>query len=127
MKLSSIVGSMCLASYATATHLSICDKYTSALFPQNNAAYQQLLLTLVVNTAVIGNYSPSSTVAPGAPGILTPGTYNGESVNLLPYFNGGLKSTNTGGKCGMSVNFLDSGGAAPLKMNKPANSVNSRQ
>jgi hypothetical protein len=61
------------------------------------------------------------------PGILTPGTYNGTAVNLLPYFNGGLASTNTGGSVGRAVNFLDGGGAAPLMKNMPADNTNSAQ
>lgn len=105
---------------------SICDYYTTALLKKNTAANQQTLLTLVVNTAVIGNYTQPN-VGIAVPGILAPATYNGEQVNLLPYFNGGLASTNRGGKCGVSMNFLDSGGAAPLMMNKPANSMDSAQ
>lgn len=34
---------------------SICDYYTTALLKNNTAANQKLVLTLVVNTAVIGN------------------------------------------------------------------------
>lgn len=34
---------------------SICDYYTTALLMNNTAANQMTLLTLVVNTAVIGN------------------------------------------------------------------------
>jgi len=61
------------------------------------------------------------------PGILARGRYNGTDVNLLPYFNGGLASTNTGGSVGMSVNFLDDGGAAALMKNMPANGHSSAQ
>ena len=61
------------------------------------------------------------------PGILAKGTVNGTEVNLLPYFNGGLKSTNQGGSMGVSVNFLDGGGAAPLMMNMAANDTMSNQ
>ena len=39
------------------------------------------------------------------PGILAKGTYNGTEVNLLPYFNGDLASSNRGGSMGVSVNF----------------------
>ena len=86
---------------------------------------QELLLTLLVNTAVIGNYTqPNYNYVPG---ILTPNTYNGEKVNLLQYFDGELASTNQGGQCGVSVNFLDGGGAAPLMNNKPANCNNCNQ
>jgi hypothetical protein len=35
--------------------MPICDYYTTALLKENTAANQLTLLTLVVNTAVIGN------------------------------------------------------------------------
>lgn len=37
------------------TNTSICDYYTTAALMNNTAANQMTLLTLVVNTAVIGN------------------------------------------------------------------------
>ena len=61
------------------------------------------------------------------PGIIAKGTFNGTAVNLLPFFDGTLNSTNRGGSSGVSVNFLDGGGAEPLKMNKPANDEQSNQ
>jgi hypothetical protein len=125
------------------TNTSICDYYTTALLKNNTAANQMTLLTLVVNTAVIGNcksapssacglHSPSPTdtkpnVGISVPGILAPGTFNGVAVNLAPYFTGALASTNTGGLMGASVNFLDGGGAAPLLLNMPANNTSSNQ
>ncbi|KAG8414113.1 hypothetical protein J3458_011763 [Metarhizium acridum] len=104
---------------------SICDYYTTALLKTNNATNQATLLTLLVNTVVIGNYTMPNHNA--VPGILAPGEIDGKQVNLAPYFNGALASTNTGGKMGESVNFLDGGGAAPLKENKPANDDKSHQ
>lgn len=38
---------------------SICDYYTKALLKENTAEKQMTLLTLVVNTVVIGNCEPS--------------------------------------------------------------------
>lgn len=105
---------------------SICDYYTTALLTNNTAANQYTLLTLVVNTAVIGNYTTPN-VGISVPGILAKGTYNGTEVNLLPYFDGMLASSNRGGSSGVAVNFLDAGGAAPLMMNMPANSTDSNQ
>lgn len=68
-------------------------------------------MTLLVNTAVIGNYTMPN-VGVAVPGILNPnGTYEGRPVNLVPYFSGGLASTNRNGEAA-SVNFLDGGGAA---------------
>ncbi|RNJ55423.1 hypothetical protein D7B24_008561 [Verticillium nonalfalfae] len=108
------------------TDTPICDYYTTALLKENTAENQYTLLTLLVNTVVIGNYTePNTGVA--VPGILAKGDFMGTSVNLLPYFNGDLASTNRGGDKGESVNFLDGGGAAPLMENKPANSEKSRQ
>jgi len=37
---------------------TICDFYTQAIFGTNSAVLQYGLLTLLVNTAVIGNYTP---------------------------------------------------------------------
>ncbi|KAF4633500.1 hypothetical protein G7Y89_g4618 [Cudoniella acicularis] len=107
------------------SNTSICDYYTTALLKNNTAANQEKLITFIVNTAVIGNYTTPN-IGISVPGILTAGTYNGTRVNLLPYFNGALASTNRGG-VGRSVNFLDGGGAAPLVQNKPANSTSSNQ
>jgi len=101
------------------------DYYTTALLKDNNATNQYTLLTLLVNTAVIGNYTQPNHNA--VPGILNPNaTFNGSSVNLAKYFDGALKSTNDNGQ-GSAVNFLDGGGAAPLMMNKPANDTTSKQ
>ena len=74
---------------------SICDYYTTTLLKDNNATNQVALLVLVVNTAVIGNYSEVN-VGVKVPGIFTPGIYNGTKVDLLPFFRGGLASTNDG-------------------------------
>jgi hypothetical protein len=108
------------------TNVSICDYYTGALLTDNNATNQMTLLTLVVNTAVIGNYTQPN-VGIAVPGILAAGTYNGTAVNLLQYFDGALLSTNDGSSQGVSMNFLDDGGAAPLMLNKPANTTSSAQ
>lgn len=104
---------------------SICDYYTTALLKNNTAANQLTLLTLVVNTVVIGNYTKPN-VGIAVPGILAPGVVNGTKVNLLPFFDGGLASTNRGGKA-VAVNFLDDGAAAPLLKNLPANGQSSNQ
>jgi len=107
-------------------NMSICDYYTTALLKNNTAANQATVLTLVVNTVIIGNYTMPN-VGIAVPGILANGTVNGTMVSLLPYFSGALASTNTGGTVGRSVNFLDDGGAAPLLKNMPANGTTSNQ
>lgn len=105
--------------------VSICDYYTTALLKEDTPANQYTLLTLLVNTVVIGNYTQPN-VGITVPGILAPAVYNGEDVNLLQYFDGCLLSTNVN-NVPSSVNFLDGGGAAPLLKNMPANSPNSNQ
>lgn len=60
------------------------------------------------------------------PGILATQTYNGEVINLLPYFTGALNTSNVNGKASQ-VNYLDGGGAAPLLMNLPAFDTTSNQ
>jgi hypothetical protein len=105
---------------------SICDYYTTALLMNNTAENQMTILTLVVNTAVIGNYTQPN-VGIMVPGILAQGqTQDGVPVDLLGYFNGSLMTTNKGGSAG-SVNFLGDGGATPLMANKPANTNSSAQ
>ena len=100
---------------------SICDYYTTALLKTNTAQNQLTLLTLIVNTALIGNYTTPN-VGIAVNGILNPGAFNGEAINLLPYFAGTSgATTNVNGTATEGVNFLDDGGAAPLKMNKPSN------
>jgi len=124
MRLSSIV-LMGASSLVAAQDMSLCDKYTTALLKENNATNQYTLLTLLVNTVVIGNYTQPNMNA--VPGILAKGKYMDKDVNLLPYFDGTLKSSNRGGSSGVSINFLDDGGAAPLMKNMPANSEKSNQ
>ena len=111
-------------------NVSICDYYTTALFQENSGESQYKLLVSLVNTAVIGSYNNSHAAKAAdvkVPGILAPGEFNGTKVNLLPYFNGGLKSTNRGGSAGVAVNFLDGGGATPLMDSKPAIQEDSAQ
>ncbi|KAI1262420.1 hypothetical protein F5Y18DRAFT_159589 [Xylariaceae sp. FL1019] len=129
MRFSKTVALGAAASLAKAQrpdNTSICDYYTTALLKNNTAENQATLLTLVVNTVVIGNYTMPN-VGITVPGILAAGKYNGTDVNLLPYFTGDLASSNRGGSSGVAINFLDDGGAEPLKNNKPANTDSSNQ
>ncbi|KAG8624657.1 hypothetical protein KVT40_007724 [Elsinoe batatas] len=105
------------------TNTSICDYYTAALFGENTGANQYALVSAVVNRAGTGN----QTSTPKVNGIATPGTFNGQEINLGVYFTGALNSTNRGGSSGVSVNFLDGGGPDALLMGKAANSEQSNQ
>lgn len=90
-------------------NISMCDYYTTAIFTNNTAANQYTLLTKLVNTVVIGNYT-AGTTTPGVIGILAANaTYMGSSVSLTKYFTGAIMSSNINGAPGMK-NFLDDGG-----------------
>jgi len=124
-KVTAVAALSVVAEAQRPSNTTICDYYTTALFKNNTAANQYALLAALVNTVVIGNYSESKTGS-AVPGILANGTGDYAGVNLLPYFDGGLASSNRGGNA-VAVNFLDGGGADPLKQGKPANDMNSNQ
>ncbi|KAF2763158.1 hypothetical protein EJ05DRAFT_534560 [Pseudovirgaria hyperparasitica] len=107
---------------------SLCGKYTTALLMNNTAENQYMLLQLLVNRVVTGATQEQVSNGSAVPGILAPGNVNGTDVNLLPYFDGSLASTNRNGEA-VSVNFLADGGATPLTASppKPANSTDSPQ
>ena len=113
-----------LFSFGLVSCISLCDKYTTALFTNNTAENQLTLITLVVNTAIIGNYTKGAMNV--VPGILAHGDIDGKMVNLLPFFDGSMNTTNVN-NMPVKVNFLDDGGASPLLLNKPANGMNSKQ
>lgn len=75
---------------------------------------------------MIGNYSEVN-VGIKVPGILTPEIITGR-VNLLPFFSGGLASTNDSvNSTDVVQNFLDDGGVALLMANMAANGTSSNQ
>ncbi|PTB46053.1 uncharacterized protein TrAFT101_004472 [Trichoderma asperellum] len=107
--------------------VSMCDYYTKTLLGKENTPENQaLLVTLLVHTVILGNYTTPN-VGIAVPGLLAPAVVNGENVNLLPYFSGEYATTNRGDPQGVSINFLDGGGPAPLLHNKPADDETSNQ
>jgi hypothetical protein len=120
-----MIASLLFSALAFAQTPSLCDKYTTAVFTNNSEENQLKLLTAVVNTVVIGNYSASATGQRVA-GILAPGTQGGETINLLGYFDGTLNTSNVGGRAS-KVNFLDGGAAAPLALGQASTNVTSKQ
>jgi hypothetical protein len=94
---------------------STCDYYAQALYGSNTNATQFELIQHVVALAFGGNcgISNMSTVT----GILNTGVYlyNGAnlSVDLLPWFDGSIASTNLN-DVATGVNWLDGGGIDPL-------------
>lgn len=100
---------------------SICDYYANKVAGNNTAATQYLLMTLILNTAFLGNYSTySSGVAVN--GVATAGEYKGTPVNDLPFFDAGYASANDfKTPHGVAKSFLDDGGPVPLSKNLPSN------
>ena len=99
--------------------VSICDYYAEQLYGANRSDTQLRLVQTIVAAAFGGGSS-----LPGASslltGILNPGTYTPTSglyqainVDLRPWFNGSLQSTNLNNQ-GVGVNWLDGGGLEPL-------------
>jgi hypothetical protein len=102
------------------SNISICDFYTPSILGENTASNQLLLVTIWVNTFVLGNYTTPNVGIP-VHGFAMPDVYNGTEVALLPYFTGAYNSTNLGGDSGTTKLFLDDGGATPVLKNMSSN------
>jgi len=105
------------------SEISICDWYAEDLFGANTAANQQLLMTYILNTAILGNYTQPN-VGIAVTGVAGISVFNGTTVDVITYFDAALYSTNDGTTPhGVAKNFLDDGGATPL-MNSMASNGN---
>jgi hypothetical protein len=101
------------------TQILLCDKYIDSILGSNTPANQRLLMTLFVNTALVGNYTTPNTGV-RVNGIIWPGHWKGEPVDLMSWFNGELASSNPYPEDpghGISVNWLDGGGPDALRQN----------
>ena len=97
--------------------VSICDFYAESLYGANSSDTQLRLVQNIVALA-FGGGSNLSNVSSGLTGILNPGTFSSGTfqnldVDLRPWFNGSLQSTNLNNQ-GVGVNWLDGGGLDPL-------------
>jgi hypothetical protein len=103
-------------------NVTVCDFYTEKTIGKITPANQQLLMTLVLHSALLGPYSKYNTVpVHDFTGALKPRQFQGMDVDLNPYFNGAFASTNTGKGHGVAVNFLDDGGLEAARQSKPGN------
>ncbi|KAJ8121371.1 hypothetical protein ONZ43_g2158 [Nemania bipapillata] len=113
---------MRVSALATVLLLCSCDFYTQKTIGDITPANQQLLMTLVLHSALLGPYSQYNTVpVDDFTGALYPREYQGSYVDLSVYFNGALASANTGKDTGEAVNFLDDGGLPLARQSKPGN------
>ncbi|KAI1151574.1 hypothetical protein F4825DRAFT_352687 [Nemania diffusa] len=103
-------------------NITACDFYTQKTIGDITPANQQLLMTLVLHSALLGPYSQYNTVpVDDFTGALYARQYQGSYVDLSVYFNGALASANTGKDQGEAVNFLDDGGLPLARQSKPGN------
>ena len=96
---------------------SICDYYAELLYGRNTSQTQYQLTQKIITLAFAGAPPGSTNISSDLTGILNPGTfpYQGTKlgVNLLPWFNGSIDSTNLNNQAA-SLNWLDGGGLDPL-------------
>jgi len=107
---------------------SICDKYTISLLGENTLANQALLMTIFVNTGMVGNYTTPN-IGISVPGVIWPSVWQRKPINQMPYFNGELASSNLEVDLGhgVAVNWLDGGGPEALRQNLAAFDQSSNQ
>ncbi|KAL5322636.1 hypothetical protein ACEPPN_010610 [Leptodophora sp. 'Broadleaf-Isolate-01'] len=127
----SLLATLSLSTGALAqrpANVTICDYYSETILGEKTAASQKLLMTILMNTVVLGNYTTPNVGIP-VHGIAAPGVQDGKDVNLLPYFTGALLSTTPPGDrdVGVSKLFLDDGGADSLKLNMSSIGTTSAQ
>ncbi|KFY40146.1 hypothetical protein V494_03619 [Pseudogymnoascus sp. VKM F-4513 (FW-928)] len=94
--------------------ISICDYYTQVEYGSASGENQLKLIQGIVALAFAGPKSiPSKNVPKELTGILNPGVQGGHRVDLMPFFNGTLASTNLNNQP-VGINWLDDGGLTPL-------------
>lgn len=106
-------------------NVSICDYYAPLYFGgENTAVNQHSFMNVLVNRFAFGGITLES--GENITGFLSPGTYQGKPVNLLPHFNGGLASANQGGSHGVAISIInpDASGLAPVYPHFTPNGTN---
>lgn len=91
---------------------SVCDYYAQQRFGANSSEAQLKFMQNVVCLAFEGGTTLSD-VSSDLTGILRPGKFKGEDINLLSYFDGTKASTNVN-NAAIGINWMDQGGTAPL-------------
>lgn len=91
---------------------SLCDYYAGKLYGESNDTTQDALIYSIVSLA-FGGPGNLSGVSQNLTGILNPGFFNGLGVNLIPWFDGSIDSTNLN-NAPVGINWMDGGGIKPL-------------
>jgi hypothetical protein len=91
---------------------TVCDYYAQTKFGANSSATQLRFMQNVVCLAFEGGSSLTN-VSSELTGILRPGKFLGNDIDLLQYFNGSRASTNVN-NAPIGINWMDQGGTVPL-------------
>jgi hypothetical protein len=94
------------------TNASTCDYYAESLYGVNSSTTQFQLIQSIVALAFGGGFNLSN-VSSDITGILNPGTFQNLTVDLRPWFNGSIDSSNLNDQP-VGINWLDDGGTDPL-------------
>ena len=94
------------------TNTSTCDYYAESLYGANTSTTQFQLIQGIIALAFGGGFNLSN-VSSDITGILNPGTFQNLTVDLRPWFNGSIESTNLNDQA-VAINWLDDGGTDPL-------------
>lgn len=95
------------------SNASTCDYYAQNLYGANNSQTQNQLVQHIVALAFGGAPLSNTNISSDITGILNPGTFQDLSVDLAPWFNGVIDSTNLNDQA-VGINWLDDGGLDPL-------------
>ena len=91
---------------------SVCDYYAQARYGSNSSTTQFQLIEGIIALAFGGN-NATSNASSSLTGIFNPGVFQHTKVDLQPYFDGSIDSTNLNNQP-VGINWLDGGGAEPL-------------
>lgn len=92
---------------------SLCDYYAGSLYGDSGNASQAKLIKSIVSLAFGGPSGLQNVTDSALTGILNPGTFDNNPIDLLPWFNGSKDSTNLN-NAPIATNWLDGGGIKPL-------------
>jgi hypothetical protein len=94
------------------SNASTCDYYATVQFGGNTSETQFRLIEGIVGLAFGGSMNLTN-LPFDLTGILNPGSFNGEDVDLRPWFNGSKDSSNLNNEP-VGIDWLDGGGLDPL-------------
>jgi hypothetical protein len=94
------------------SNASICDYYATMRYGGNTSVTQLHLVQGIVGLA-FGGAMNLTDVTSDLTGILNPGSFNGQDIDLRPWFNGSKASSNLNNEP-IGIDWLDGGGLDPL-------------